>query len=88
MTALLFALSPFVVSGLTSLIKRLPVLANMSDGPFTWFTRFIVLLLSFGAVVGSYMSTGILDIDTLSTLTLTLLTFLGATGVHFLGKKK
>lgn len=85
---ILLAFAPFVVSGLTSLIKRIPVLANMEDGPFTWIVRFIAALLSFLGVIGIYMTTGTLDEGALQTFALTLLTFIGATGVHFLGKPK
>lgn len=88
MTDLLFALIPFVVSGLTSLIKRIPVLTSLSDGPYTWIVRFIAALLSFLGVLGAYIATGTLDASALTTFALALMTFIGATGVHFLGKKK
>lgn len=87
-TAILLLAAPFVVSTLTALIKKVPVLTNLTDGPYTWIVRLIAFVLSLLGVVGAYMTTGNLDVDALSVLTMTALTFLGSTGVHFLVKPK
>lgn len=88
MEALIFALVPFIVTPLTSLIKRIPLIDALPEGPYKWVLRFIVALLSFGGVIVAYMTTGTVDTNGVSTFVLALLTFLSSTGIHFLGKKK
>lgn len=92
MAALLFALNPFLVSGLTSLIKRIPAISNLSDGKFTVIVRLIAATLSLLGAIGVYLQTGTLDQDQvaffINVFIDTILNFTAATGIHFLGKKK
>jgi len=88
MENLLLLVSPFLVSGLVSLIKRIPTVENLSYGPYVVVVRIIALGLSLAGAIGTFMLTGNLDESSVNVFVLALLNFLGSTGIHFLGKKK
>ncbi len=94
MQALIFAVLPLIITGLTSLIKRAPVVDNVADqGKRNVIIRAIAALLSLAGVVGKFMLTGqvpnpeILS-DLVLTVSLGIMTFFGSVGGHELLKRK
>lgn len=89
MEAILVMLSPFAVSGVTWVIKKLGVTSPLSNGWETAVLRLIVAALSFGAIVGSAKLTGVpVEATSIQTFVLSVMTFFGATGVYFFSSKK
>jgi len=83
MNALLLALSPFVVTGLTSLLKRIPQISNLSESKRVAAIRFIVALLSLISASLVFMLGGDPVMQTsVDELVLAFVTFMGATGGH------
>ena len=83
--ALLLAISPFLVTGITSLLK--PSQYVVFYGYRSAVLRFGVALLSFGAVVGTaFLSNQPVDATSVSTLVDTFLVFMTATGTYFWAK--
>ncbi len=86
MEAILLAISPLIIAGITWMVKP------SSSAPIFGFRktaiRFGVALLSFGAVVGSAFLAGV-EVDALSieTMATAFLEFVGATGIYYLSKK-
>lgn len=85
MEALVLALSPFAVSILTSLTKRLPAIDNSYGASRVWGVR---ALAAFFALVVAYLGGQALDATMLESFSLALLNFLAATGTHFIGSGK
>lgn len=88
LSAILLAISPVLVSGITQVVKPPKIL--FSDGSFrTTALRFGVALLSFGAVVGTAWLGG-QEVDSISVQTFVdaVLVFIGATGIYFWAKFK
>ncbi len=87
MQTLLIALTPILVSFLTSQVKKIKIFKN--EGYRNISIRFVAALFSYGAVV---LNTGLIggDVDVNSTQTFAeaLMVFLGSTGTFFLFKKK
>lgn len=87
--------SPFLIKWVTNLVKKLQ--AIKFSGNKALILRGLVALFSFGSAIGTALITGT-DItpetissfvETLTTVgSETLLVFLGAQGVYFLGKNK
>lgn len=84
-SSLLLAISPFVVSGITQLVKFTET--AMSGGFRTTIIRFGVALLSFGTVIGTAsLNNSAVDMVSIETFTQAFLVFIGATGVYFWNK--
>lgn len=89
MNTLLYALTPILVTGLTSLFKKLPGISTVPDGVYLWTIRLVCAILSFlGVVATSYVTGSPVDPSSIETVSLTIMTFLGSVGAHYLGKKK
>ena len=88
MSALIVAVLPFVVNWLVALLKRIPVVDHQGNGVRVAIIRLIAAVLSFLGVVGAFMTTGTVDTVGIETFVLSLVTFLSATGIHELFKKK
>lgn len=88
-TQLLLLASPFVVAGITWLVKQHALFDNLLAEPYrTYGLRLVVALCSFGSVVGSAALSGQpIDPASIQTLATAILTFLGATGTYFFFKK-
>lgn len=87
METLLVALSPFIIAMITSGVKRIEAI-ELSDAR-KHIIRFIVALFSFAAaVLTALLSGGEVDPMSIETFVNALVTFIAATGVYFLGKKK
>lgn len=83
--ALLLAISPFLVTGITALVK--PSQSVVLYGYRTTVLRFGVALLSFGAVVGTaFLTNQPVDTTSVSTFVDTFLVFMTATGTYFWAK--
>jgi len=89
MNTLLYALTPILVTGITSLFKRLPGMNTIPEGVYLWTIRFVCAVLSFlGVVATSYATGDPIDPSSVEAFSLTAMTFLGSVGAHYLGKKK
>jgi len=87
--ALIPTISATITSALTGLIKKIPVIDNMSDDYHKAVVRLIAAVLSFGSVVAMYMLHGTeIDQSAIQVLVDAVLSFLGATGIFFFLKKK
>lgn len=79
---ILLAISPFLVSGLSQLLK--PSRELFSNGFRRTVLRFGVALLSFGAITGTAVLAGSeVDMLSIETFVQTALVFVGATGTYF-----
>ena len=84
---ILLAISPVLVSALTSVLK--PAKDIVFLGYRNTVLRFLVALLSFGAIVGtSFLAEKEVDTVSIETFVQTFLVFIGATGTHFWFKYK
>lgn len=92
MNPLLLAVLPLIVTGLTSLIKRLPAVDKTEGTARAVIVRGIAALLSLGGIIAAFMSSGqvpdpnILG-DIVLTISLAFMTFLGSIGGHSVFKK-
>lgn len=92
MQAIIFAVLPLLVTGFTTLLKRVPVIDKTDGTTRVVIIRGLAAFLSLLGVVGAFLSTGqIPDLTILNDLILTLvlafLTFLGSVGGHEILKK-
>jgi len=84
---LITTLSPFLVALITKYVKSLDSI-KLSKFKKT-ITRFIVAVLSFGAVIlTAILTDGEVDAISIESFADSLLTFLEATGIYFLVKPK
>lgn len=82
---ILLAISPVLVSAVTALVK--PTKTIISSGYRSVAIRFGVVLLSFGAVVGTaFLSGQEVDVMSIDTFVQGILVFIGATGTYFWSK--
>jgi len=89
MSSLLLALSPFVVTGLTSLLKRIPQVSNLSETKRVAAIRFIVAILSLVSASLVFMLGGDpVGSTSVEEASLAFITFLSALGGHDLLKLK
>lgn len=89
MEAIIVMLNPFIVSGLTWLVKKLGITSPLSDGWETAALRFLVALFSFLSTLAAAKLSGVpVDATSISTFALTVMTFLSSTGVYFFTAKK
>ncbi len=89
MESLLLLLSPFVVSIITSGVKRLRASKVLTRNKRKVVLRFVVAFLSFAAVVGgSILSGNAVDPVAIETFAETLMVLLSSTGLYFFAKKK
>lgn len=87
METILLTLSPFVVSGIVALIKKVSYI-QFSDYAKV-VLRLLVAVLSLLSVVVTGLITGSdIDLVSIQAFAEALLTFLGATGVYLLTKKR
>lgn len=88
MQPILFAIAPIIVTSLTTVLKRIPFIPQDGSARY-WIVRIIAALLSFGTVIVNYMLTGQpIDPNSLQTIVLTFMTFLGSVGGHEIAKQK
>ena len=93
MTPILLAVLPLIVTGLTSLIKRTPVVSkDASSEKRDLVIRGIAAVLSLLGVLGSFMLSGALPdpailSDLVTTIALTFMVFIGSIGAHSVAKK-
>lgn len=89
LSSIVLALSPFVVTGLTSATKRLPVFNTLSEGTRIASVRFVAALFAVASASIIFMLGGDPVMQTsVEELVLAFITFLGATGAHGLMKGK
>lgn len=89
MEAIIVMLNPFIVSGLTWLVKKLGITSPLSSGWETAVLRFLVALFSFLSTLAAAKLSGVpVDAASIQTFALTLMTFLSSTGVFFFASKK
>jgi len=89
LSSIVLALSPFVVTGLTSAIKRLPIISNLSEGTRVALVRLIAALFSVISASLIFMLGGDpVGSASVEEAVLAFVTFLGATGAHGLMKGK
>jgi hypothetical protein len=92
MSAIFIAILPMLVTALTSIIKRAPVIDNTnSQGKRNLIIRSIAAILSLGGIVGGFMINGVAPdpavlADILGVLALAFVTFLGSVGFHSIAK--
>lgn len=86
-SSILLAISPFLVSGLTQLLK--PSEGTKLAGYRAALLRFGVALLSFASVVGtSFLSSQKVEAISVETFAQAFVVFIGATGTYFWAKYK
>lgn len=85
LSQILLAISPFLVAGITQLVK--PSSTLVLAGYRNTVLRFGVAILSFAAVVGtSFLNHQTVDATAVTTFVDTFLVFIGATGTYFWAK--
>lgn len=88
MQALIAFALPFIVNWLTSLIKRIPLVANMpSQSWYAWTVRGIAFAISFASIAITYAATGTVDENGLGELVSSFLVAMSAIAVHEVGSK-
>jgi hypothetical protein len=94
MQPIIFAILPVLVTGLTSLIKRTPIVSDdASQGTRSLIIRSIAAVLSIGGVWSAFALTGVSPDPTVisndvAILALGFMTFLGSIGGHEVASKK
>lgn len=94
MSTLIFALVPVLVTGLTTLIKKTPLVSDSaSQSTRNVIIRFIAALLSLAGIVGAFMLSGqtpdvsVINND-VTIIALSFMAFLGSVGGHEIAKSK
>lgn len=88
METILLALSPILVPIVTNFVKRLRTFNSLRGGFRSIALRFTVVLLSFGAVVGSsVLGNAEVDATSIQVFVDSFLVFLASTGTYFIAKK-
>jgi hypothetical protein len=89
MEALILAVVPLVVTALTSITKRIPVIKNLPDGVRIASIRLVAAIFSFiGASAVFALGGDPVTQTSANELVLAFVTFLGALGGHDLLKNK
>ena len=89
MAEILLVLSPIVVSLATSLLKKMGIHKKLTDGTRRAVVRLVVVILSFGAALGTAALAGQeVDATQLEMLTKGILVFLSSIGIYSVVKKK
>ncbi len=89
METLVLAILPFIVTGLTSVFKRIPVINNLSDGARLAAIRLITAVFALAAASGVYALGGDPITETsVNEFVMALYAFLGAIGAHSVLKNK
>lgn len=88
-TSLILAVSPFIVTGLTSLTKRIPIINGLSDGARVAAIRLVAAVFSVASASIIFALGGDpVAHASVEEVVLALLTFMSATGGHELLKQK
>lgn len=79
--------APFLIKWITSGVKKFVVSYNWGTGQRNVVLKFVVLVLSFGAAVGTAsINGGEVDPSVVSTLATGIITFVAATGFYYWSK--
>jgi hypothetical protein len=89
LSAILLVLSPWIVKGITNLVKKIDLVRFLNSASKTYILRFVVAILAFVAAWGTSALNGTpLDGNVIQTLAEAVIVFLGSTGAYFFEKLK
>lgn len=85
---ILLAVSPAIIATFTHVVKKIPLIDNMSDPIRATFLRMVVAILSVGTAIAAYMQTGVFDASALQGALTAIAVFLATSIPYWLSKRK